>query len=115
MIHNHIIAQNAIIKVYQFAMSTRGDRKICYVLDAEQAAPNPGSYFGAPTDIRLFVPPQKGDKTTQQQTMMVDSMAMGKPEQKGRCNDGFFSTRSESRWQNAHRDLHHRQVLLANM
>ena len=104
MIHQHMIAQNAIIKVLKFVMSTRGDRRICYVLDAEQAAPNPGSYFGVPADIRLFVPKQDGEKLGTQT-----------PEEKGRSNDGFFSTRSEPRWQNAYRDIHHRQVLLGNM
>ena len=42
LIHDHVVAQNAIVRVRQFAMSDRGGRRICTLFEAERVAPNPG-------------------------------------------------------------------------
>ena len=34
LVHNHIIAQNAVLRVSRFSMSARGDRRVCLLSEA---------------------------------------------------------------------------------
>lgn len=101
MIHQHVIAQNAVIQIRQFAMSPRGDPKLCYILEAQQAAPNPGVSLGSPVDVRLLDGGQPVQPSREPYTVPTAG--------------GFFSSRSRPSWQNEYRDAVARQGMIINL
>lgn len=125
LIHDHVIAQNAIIRIHSFAMMTRGDRRVCYIQDAHQAAPNPGTFLGSPTDIRLYAhldKPKRNRGTMHDINDNVDMAESRVPEKlgeqrvyEGQTMDAFFSSRSKPTWQNEVRDLPHRKVMIESI
>ena len=123
MIHDHVISQNAIIRIMQFAMlSTRGDRKVCYVVDAQRAAPNPGVFFGSPTDISLR---EEYDSRSASSGASVNSSSASRlsntvgpttPTRHYQAPaDAFFSQRSVPRWQDSYRDSTARRAMIDNL
>mmetsp|Transcript_22043 Transcript_22043/g.47940 ORF Transcript_22043/g.47940 Transcript_22043/m.47940 type:complete len:677 (-) Transcript_22043:98-2128(-) len=113
MIHEHVISQNAIIRVPQFAMSTRGDRKVCYIIEAQQVALNPGVFLGSPVDSRLYrEPPNEPESLSSSISAepTVPRELFTVPQ-----SDGFFSARSKPDWQNGYRDSHARRGMIDNL
>lgn len=104
-----MIAQNAIIRIEQFIMSTRGDRKVCYIVHAQQAAPNPGSPLGSPVDIRMYA-----DPLNETDSSIISSGSNGSITAVPK-SDGFFSLRSKPKWQNGYRDSAARQDMIDNL
>lgn len=118
MIHNHEIAQNSIIRVYKFQMTTREyrgrDVKVVRLIDAEKAAPNPGYPIGTPVNIH-------GDRNDTEASPFVDlsvAMAMGEcygPHAEA-SKDAFISTsRMRGRWQHDYRDFYHRRDMVKTL
>lgn len=104
-------------------MTTRGDRRVCYIQDAHEAAPNPGTFFGSPTDIRLYAhldKPKKdwgtmGDDVHMAEDSKVPDKLGEQKVYEGQTMDTFFSSRSKPTWQNEVRDLPHRKVMIESM
>lgn len=118
MIHSHEIAQNSIIRVYKFQMTTckyRGrDVKVVRLIDAEKAAPNPSYPIGTPVNIQ-------GDRNDTETLPVVDlSVAMAIGESYGphaeASKDAFISTsRMRGRWQHDYRDFYHRRDMVKTL
>jgi len=118
MIHSHDIAQNSIIRAYQFKMTTRKyqgrDMKIVQLMDAEKAAPNPGYPIGTPVNIQ-------GDRNDTDASPCVDlSVAIVSGDNDGphaeASKDVFISTsRLRGSWQHDYRDFHHRRDMVRTL
>ncbi|EJK76691.1 hypothetical protein THAOC_01533, partial [Thalassiosira oceanica] len=52
LVHAGVLAQDAVIRVTEFIVNVMGSgQRICIVLGAESAGPNPGCRIGSPNDI----------------------------------------------------------------
>mmetsp|Transcript_2816 Transcript_2816/g.4631 ORF Transcript_2816/g.4631 Transcript_2816/m.4631 type:complete len:267 (+) Transcript_2816:71-871(+) len=114
MIHNHEIAQNSIIRVYKFQMTTREyrgrDVKVVRLIDAEKAAPNPGYPIGTPVNIH-------GDRNDTEASPFVDlSVAMAMGECYGpHAEASKDASRMRGRWQHDYRDFYHRRDMVKTL
>jgi hypothetical protein len=114
MIHEHMISQNAIVRVRQFAMSTRGDRRVCQLYDVEQVAPNPGCFYGTPSDIRLRDPDKGLSRQAAAALRELSAAETNSPDQLP-WKDDFFSLQSAPKWQYSHADAHYRGVMIGDI
>lgn len=59
LVHTGVVSAHCLVRVTDFIVNTMGSgQKICIVLGAESAGPNPGDRIGAPTDIaKANLPP----------------------------------------------------------
>ncbi|KAK1743848.1 hypothetical protein QTG54_005445 [Skeletonema marinoi] len=118
LIHNHDIAQNAIVRVYKFQVTIRNyrgrDMKVVRLIDADKAAPNPGYPIGTPINIQ-------GDRNETETSPAVDlSVAVTAGENDGpnavASREAFFSTsKMKGRWQHDYRDFHHRRDMVKTL
>jgi len=118
LIHNHDIAQNAIVRVYKFQVTIRNyrgrDMKVVRLIDADKAAPNPGYPIGTPINIQ-------GDRNETEASPAVDlSVAVAAGENDGphavASREAFFSTsKMKGRWQHDYRDFHHRRDMVKTL